>query len=137
MFLALLPAVGASVVSVWAAALVAMPRRPLPNNEVQELVYCRLLGRQHRVILLACIVTALGLLALVLSLPSSLAARAGSIPPRQQICFNTSVPSPTCYTPQPGGAWLEEQLQPNGTWRVIGVSYTAPHAPAEKDPPDG
>ena len=46
MFLRLLPAVGASVVSLWLAAFVAMPRQPLPHNEVQELVYARLLGRQ-------------------------------------------------------------------------------------------
>jgi hypothetical protein len=129
--------VGASVATVWFAVFVAMPRRPLPENEVQELVYSRLLGRQHRVILLACIVTALGLFALVISLPSDHTARASSTPSRQQVCFNSSALPPTCYTPQPGGAWLEEQLQPDGTWRVIGVSYTPPRAPAEKDPPDG
>lgn len=30
----------------WLCVLVAMPHKPLPNNEVQELVYARLLGRQ-------------------------------------------------------------------------------------------
>jgi len=30
----------------WLCAFVAIPRKPLPGNEVQELVYARLLGRQ-------------------------------------------------------------------------------------------
>jgi hypothetical protein len=133
MFLRLLPAVGASMISIWTAAMLAMPRRPLPNNEVEELVYSRLLGRQHRLILLAVIVTAIGFLVLILSMPSSFAARANSVRPRQQVCFNLPAAPPTCYTPQPGGAWLEEQMQPDGTWRAIGVSYSAPRAPGEKD----
>src|SRR3954469_11220852 len=49
----------------WLCALLAMPRRPLPNNEVQELVYARLLGRQQILMLLALIVTAVALLALL------------------------------------------------------------------------
>src|SRR3954452_20785223 len=100
-FLALLPAVGASVASVWAAAFVAMPRKPLPNNEVQELVYSRLLGRQHRVIIFAAMVTALGLLALALSLPADIATRAGTTAAAQQLCFSGSTAPPICYTPQP------------------------------------
>lgn len=133
MFLRLLPAVGASVASLWLAAFIAMPRKPLPNNEVQVLVYARLLGRQHRVIILAFIVTALGLCALVLSVPSSIPARANGTPPRQQMCFDRSSP-PICYTPQPGGAWLEEEWQQaDGTWHTVGVSFSAPHPPGEKN----
>lgn len=131
MFLRILPAVGASVVSLWLAAFVAMPRAPLPNNDVQELVYARLLGRQHRAFLLAIIVTALGFFALVLSMPSLPAAHPNGAPSRRQICFDDT--PPTCYTPQPGGAWLQEELQAGGTWRVVGVSLSAPHPPGEKD----
>ncbi|MDQ6834358.1 MAG: hypothetical protein M3008_13260 [Chloroflexota bacterium] len=42
----------------WLCALIATPRRPLLNNEVQELVYTRLLGRQHLLMLLALAATA-------------------------------------------------------------------------------
>lgn len=133
MFLKLLPAVGASVASLWLAAFIAMPGKPLPHNEVQELVYARLLGRQHRALLLAIIMTAVGFFTLVLSMPSSPAARPNSIPSRQQVCFDGSVMPPTCYTPQPEGAWVAEELQTNGTWRVTGVSFSVPHPPGEKD----
>jgi hypothetical protein len=122
-----------SIAVVWIAALVAMPRKPLSHDDVQELVYFHLLGRQHRVVLLAIIVTVLGLLALVLSMPSSLAARGNNAPQRQQICVNISGSPPTCYTPQPGGEWLEEEWQADGTWRVIGMSSVVPRLPGEKD----
>lgn len=132
MFLRLLPAVSASVASLWLAAFVVMPRKPLPHNEVQELVYARLLGRQHRAILLAIIVTALGFFVLVLSMPSSPAARPSGASSRRQVCFDGSAILPTCYTPQPGGMWIQEELQASGTWRVVGVSFSAPQPPGEK-----
>lgn len=133
MFLKLLPAVGASVLSLWVATFIAMPHKPLPNNEVEELVYTRLLGRQHRVLLLAVIGTVLGLLVLLLGMGSSVKAPANHPSSRQQICFSGVAAPPTCYTPQPGGEWLEEQLQEDGTWRVVGVSFAAPQPPGEKD----
>jgi hypothetical protein len=133
MFLRLLPTIGASIATIWIAAFITMPHKPLPNNEVEELVYARLLGRQQRVLFLAIIVTVLGFFALVLSLPSSLAAHGKSDAPRQQVCFNISGSPPTCYTPQPGGDWLEEEWQANGTWRVIGMSSAVPRPPGEKD----
>lgn len=132
MFLRLLPAIGASVASLWLAAFVAMPRKPLPHNEVQELVYARLLGRQHRAVLLAVIVTALGFFALVLSMPSRPAAHSDGAPSRRQVCFDGSAIPLTCYTPQSGGMWMQEELQAGGTWRVVGVSFSAPRPPGEK-----
>ena len=139
MILRILPAVGGSIVTVWIAAFITMPHKPRLSNEVEELVYARLLGRQHRVLFLAIIVTALGLFALVLSMPASLAAGGKSAAPRQQMCFNTGGSAPICHTPQPGGERLEEELQKDGTWRVVGVSSVAPHPPGEKDcrPGDG
>lgn len=133
MFLRLLPAVGASVASLWLAAFVTMPRKPLPHNEVQELVYARLLGRQHRAILLAIIVTALGFFALVFSIPVNPAVQAIDDLSTRQVCSNVNVSPPVCYTRQPGGAWIEETLQANGTWHTTGVSFSAPHPPGEKD----
>lgn len=133
MFLRLLPVVGASVASLWAAALIAIPRKPLPHNEVQELVYARLLGRQHRAILLAIIVTALGFFALVSSIPVNPAVQAIDDLSTQQVCANVNISPPICYTRQPGGAWIEETLQADGTWHMTGVSFSAPHLPGEKD----
>jgi hypothetical protein len=130
MFLRLLPVVGASVASLWLAAFVAMPGKPLPHNEVQELVYGRLLGRQHRVIALATIVTAIGFFTLVLSMASNSPARSDGAPSQRQICFD-GVVLPICYTPQPGGTWAEEELE-DGTWHMVGVSYAAPRPPGEK-----
>ena len=42
----------------WLCALIAAPRRPRVGNEVAELVYIRLLGRQQRLVLLAAVATA-------------------------------------------------------------------------------
>lgn len=55
----------AVALTCWLCSLIALPRKPLPNNEVQELVYTRLLGRQHLLMLLALAATAGALLALV------------------------------------------------------------------------
>ena len=56
----------------WLCALLALPRRPRPGNEIAELVYARLLGRQQRLLLLAVVVTAMTFLAIVVHLPSSI-----------------------------------------------------------------
>jgi hypothetical protein len=56
-------------VTCWLCALVASPRKPLPGNEVEELVYARLLGRQHRLALLALVVTIVAFVAVVIALP--------------------------------------------------------------------
>src|SRR5690242_12795065 len=53
----------------WLCALVAIPRRPLPGNEVQELVYARLLGRQQRLVLLALVVSLVVGFSFVVRLP--------------------------------------------------------------------
>jgi len=43
----------------WLCALLAIPRRPLPGNEVAELTYRRLVGRHHLLVALAIAVTLL------------------------------------------------------------------------------
>jgi hypothetical protein len=53
----------------WLCALVAHPRKPRLGNEVQELVYIRLVGRQQRLLLLAAILIALIMLTLLLDAP--------------------------------------------------------------------
>lgn len=86
MLQAIIPVFGASAASLWAAALVAAPRKPLPNNEVEELVYSRLLGRQHRVALLALMITAVGWFMLIAQLPS----RNYPVPERMQSMDGTA-----------------------------------------------
>lgn len=58
-----------AAVAFWIAALVASPGKPRLGDEMQEFVYRRLLGRQHLLVLLASAVTALMVVALILSLP--------------------------------------------------------------------
>ncbi len=41
----------------WLCALLAAPRKPRLGNEVDELVYARLVGQRYRVALLALVVT--------------------------------------------------------------------------------
>lgn len=41
----------------WLCALVAIPRKPLPGDEMQELVYRRLVGRHQLLVALAVLVT--------------------------------------------------------------------------------
>lgn len=57
----------AIVCTFWLCALLARPRKPLRGNEVQELVYSRLLGRQQTLMLLAVFATAAILIALALT----------------------------------------------------------------------
>jgi len=105
----------------WLCVLVAMPRKPLPDNEVQELVYSRLLGRQQRLVLLAFFVTAVAFLVMVVGLSQRADVSRESVQAGQQICSGSPALSPTCYTRQSDGQWQEEQLQADGSWRVIGV----------------
>ncbi|MGI8857016.1 MAG: hypothetical protein ACR2JW_14810 [Thermomicrobiales bacterium] len=104
----------------WLCALVAIPRKPLPNNEVQELVYSRLLGRQERLALLAFVVTAVAFIVFVAGLSQRAGANEESVAGGQQICSNAHAPLSTCYTRQMDGQWKEEQMQADGSWRVLG-----------------
>lgn len=61
-------------ITCWACALVALPRKPRLGNEVEELIYTRLLGRQRRIVLLALGVTAALFLAAVVALPQQVSA---------------------------------------------------------------
>jgi len=58
---------GAVVITCWICALLAAPRRPLHGNEIEELVYRRLLGRQQMLMLLALLLTGFALLALAVT----------------------------------------------------------------------
>lgn len=105
----------------WLCVLVAMPRRPLPDNEVQELVYTRLLGRHQWLVLLALLVTAAAFLVFVVGLSQGADASKRSAQTGQQICTDSPKQFPTCYTRLSDGQWQEERLQADGSWRVIGI----------------
>jgi hypothetical protein len=92
----------------WLCALVALPRRPRLGNEVEELVYTRLLGRQQRLVLLAVVASAAFLLVLLLGLPPramSQPALAGTTPtpgstqPRWVACVQPDVDISPCLRP--------------------------------------
>jgi hypothetical protein len=104
----------------WLCVLVAMPRKPLPDNEVQELVYSRLLGRQQRLALLAFIVTAVAFMTFVVGLSQRAGANEANVQVGQQMCSTSLTWYAICDTRQPDGQWKEEQMQADGSWRVVG-----------------
>jgi hypothetical protein len=91
----------------WLCALIAIPRKPRFGNEVEELVYVRLLGRQHRVILLALIVTVVAFVAMVMALPHTMQPNRSAVTNTYAICADADAQSsrPPCFTRRPGGTW--------------------------------
>jgi hypothetical protein len=103
----------------WLCALLAIPRRPLPNNEVQELVYARLLGRQQILMLFAVIATAAAFLALVT------AARPDRIDPGfhalrhpNASCVQGTYDPGLCAAPQAGTRVIRE-VQDDGRAAIV------------------
>lgn len=116
----------AIVLTCWCCVLIAVPRKPLPGNEVAELVYMRLLGRHERLVLLAMSVTTLAFLALVVTGASRADDASAFVPEPQRVCRDGSAVLLTCYVPQPSGMWMRDELQPNGTWQHVGTVATPP-----------
>jgi hypothetical protein len=123
----------ALALSCWLCALLARPSRPLAGSEVQELVYARLLGRQQRLVLLACIASTLLALGLLLMLPQRVdadlrAIRQANADCTVQIDEGTQVADPArCYVLQAGGVWEQERRGEDGGWKAVGT-VTAPIA---------
>jgi hypothetical protein len=92
----------------WLATLIATPRRPRLGNEIEELVYARLMGRQERLRLLAIVVTGVAFLVLVLALPSHGGRDARFSQQGSHYCTPDEVNIPRCYTRQPDGMWMQE-----------------------------
>jgi hypothetical protein len=111
----------------WLAALLAAPRTPRIGNEVEELVYARLLGRQERLRLLAIVATGAAFLWFALALPGHAADPDGPAAVRQ-VCTERPGTAPTCYTRQPGGGWRVERWQADGTVTQEGVLGRPPLA---------
>jgi hypothetical protein len=88
----------AIAMTCWFCTLVALPRKPLPGNEVEELVYSRLLGRQQRVALVAVIASGVALLGVMITLPEHAGSDAPL--PTEQACWIAALADqPVC------GAW--------------------------------
>ncbi|MHB8644964.1 MAG: hypothetical protein ACYDAR_04145 [Thermomicrobiales bacterium] len=122
----------------WVCALIATPRKARLGNEVEELVYTRLLGRQHRLVLVALIATAVMFFILMVTAvqpaalpanlidrnPASLSSdREGAAPN----CMATPISGvPTCYALQADGTWLVVQRQADGKSHVVATVATRP-----------
>lgn len=120
--------IAAIPITCWLCALIALPRRPLPDNEVQEIVYSRLLGRQRLLALFALLVTGTMFLAFVSGLPQRIDPDLREIRNQEQLCSGAGAiyEQPVCWKLQPGGIWALEIYEFDGRWRIIDT----PPAPA-------
>lgn len=59
----------AASLTCWLCVLIVTPRKPRCGDEVQELVYTRLLGRRQLLVFFAAVITAGTLLAGILAIP--------------------------------------------------------------------
>jgi hypothetical protein len=118
----------------WFCVLVALPRKPLPGNEVQELVYGSLLGRYQRLVLIAAVATVVAALTLFIALAHHTGAR--GVGSAESICVDTPGALPTCYRQMVGG-WQEEHMQADGTWQVVRTGLAHPPVPEKDEPPGG
>lgn len=115
----------------WLCAVVAKPRRPVPGNEVQELVYGTLLGRHQRLLLVAGTATAAAAFALLVALTQQAGGGATGRRGADVVCPDSPASPPTCYRAVAGG-WQEEQLWGDGAYALVGTPLA--HLPlAEKD----
>lgn len=124
----------------WLCTLLATPRKPLYGNEVAELVYTRLLGRQQVLRLLAIVATAAVVLMMILTLPSRADSLSGTHQSVHVSCMRPAGASfPTCYRRQADGMWAQETLQDDGTWTLIATvpapdSYASPIGKPDRSP---
>jgi len=118
--------IAAIPLTCWLCALIAIPRCPRVGNEVEELVYARLLGRQQWLVLLASVLTGAALLAIILALPSHAAADPGGVAEVGQVCTDRPANALICYTRQPGGGWRVQQGHADGTVTEEGIVSRPP-----------
>jgi hypothetical protein len=110
----------------WLCALLARPRRPCLGNEVQELAYARLLGRQQWLMLLAFTATMALVMFLILRLPTQpnpdlsvlRQARSGC---DAQFQMSSSGNAAVCYETQSDGRIAQKQMQDDGSWLTTAI----------------
>lgn len=93
-------------VTCWLCTLIATPRRPRFGDEVAELVYSRLLGRQQLLRLVAIIMTGALFLVLVLTLPSHATSNFGMSQTEQIYCGQSATGFTACYARDADGVWV-------------------------------
>ncbi len=130
-------ALAVACVICWVMVVAARPRKPLPDNEVQELVYSRLLGRQQTLALLAFFVTAIALLVIVVGLPRRLDPDLATVRQAREACVaarraasdaadSGATNRAHCYEIQAGGAWAEKVERSDGTWLLVATLASPP-----------
>ena len=124
----------------WTCAFVARPREPLPGQEIQELVYTRLLGRQQRLPVLAVIATATLLLTFLVGMPERVdrdlaVIRQAHAACRALVTGGGAGSNHICYEPQPGGGWRMEVVHADGSRHVIATIAAPLFAPTGWDDP--
>jgi hypothetical protein len=99
----------AVALTCWLCALAASPQKPLPDNEIQELVYARLLGRRERVMLLAVAMTIVAFASIVATLPQRAGAETGRLTRSSTSCIQLLDETDPCITVQPGTRAVRER----------------------------
>lgn len=108
----------AVALTCWLCTLVASPQKPLPGNEVQELVYARLLGRRERVMLLAIAMTIIAFASIVMTLPQRAGAEASRLSRSGMSCAQLLEELDPCVTIQPGTRAVRER-QDDGSVVIV------------------
>ncbi len=116
----------ATILTGWCCALLATPRKPRLGNEVEELVYIRLLGRRHLLIGFAATVTATTALMLVVTLPQRIDPTLGEARRVDQYCAAAATGQPFCYRLASDGRWLVAARQSDGQWADVGTVQAPP-----------
>jgi hypothetical protein len=116
-----------AALTCWFCVLVAQPHRiRLPDeSEGEARRYTDLLGRQRRLILLAVICTVAAFFAFLM-VPMEVSPILSDLRRAGAACGEQTSPyDPTvCYTLEPGGVWVVEVYDPDGSRRMIA---TVPH----------
>jgi hypothetical protein len=103
----------------WLCVLLAIPRRSLPGNEVAESVYSRLLGRQQRLLLLALTSTVIALVGAVTTLPEQIDPDLHALRTARASCTYPLTGGRICPILEPGGVWVQAQVQADGSWQAL------------------
>jgi hypothetical protein len=106
----------AIALTCWICTFIALPRKPLPGNEVEELVYARLLGRQQRLALVAVFASGVAFLGAIIAVSQQPGADA-ALPTEQACWIAPQSDQPVC------GPW--QPLATQGVQPVQSQSFAA------------
>jgi hypothetical protein len=125
-------ALATTSLTCWLCAWLAKPSKPLRGNEVQELVYGRLLGQQRRLTLLALLLTGGMLLYMIVTLPQRADNTLQDVRVADAECLaqlgkdesdsardETGSATVRCYELEAGGGWVEKEYRRGSGYRTI------------------